>query len=1822
MAVDVAELGIKVTATGVTETARAISEVGNEAGKAEKKVDSWRLSQQKMLDQLARFENLLSASLSVQNAMAASLDRLGASTTRMGSAADNLRAKYDPLAAAGVRYSAALKDIDKAQQDGILSSQVAARARQSELSAMNTQIAAVERLAQVQKTAAQAAVNKQTITPDRGADIAAYGAELDKLRAKYNPLFAAGREYRDTLNEINQAAKIGAISERERSDALVRTKSAFADQVASLRGMKSASADAAAGTEKLGEQVGLARFELINLSRQAQDVVVSLQGGQGLGTVLLQQGSQIGDVFVSSKATLGSFFTQAAGWALRFATSMVGAFTVVGAVVTGGIAAFISYRNAQEAIQLSLMGVGRASGVTAQQLNEVGKAASSLSGLSTSEATEFATALAATGRVAQESLLPATQTAKNLAKVLGTDLATAAGVMGQALAGNLDPINQRLGAFSVATQEQIKLLISQNREAEAQAIITKRVTDATLAASEATTGWSRAWTALGNVVSDFWRGIGRAIDAATGNKPLADQYTDALAALDKLKAKRAELEKSATPSRSGITSDQQDRINFFLRLNPAADQVNKNLASMDDDIAKAETAANKLKTAMDTVKTATEQTKAAMQSVADAATSAALAPEIAARRALANQTASATSIAQNPVRQSAIGITQAEADEQVKRAKGVEDSYRTASQKIAEGFEIANKAITAFSPRQKAEIAQLETAARLRDDPTMSPESKRAAAQEAYNNALKQGNVALSEAARARGLSAQQAVDSSKLEVDLVGKSIGQQTELRANLQAKQALEQQASQQRTGFDDAEYERLKRKNAELGKTAQLVALTQIRDQIKEDRQTIGFSQEDLQIAQALKQAYPDIVERMNSAEAAQIRLNNSLRNLDQIQRDAFGDFLQNLRQGKTVADSLTAAFGSMADKLAKIGGDKLFDSLKSGTLFSAANDNSKSGIVEGFEEIQKRAAAARANPNNSFNFNSAGGAVGGGLTAAAAGIGIYGQSKQQGAAGGSVASGALSGGLTGALAGFAVGGPIGAVIGGIGGAIAGLFGASEGARQAANQARDAWAANKTEALNFARVLAGGGNGSLSQAFSQARGQLEQYVDAANKAGDTTSTLSLQDSFYKFIDRSAREFRQAFGGVVDALNSGLGTSSPFASAAANVKSVGDALKGFVDDTRKAFASDPVRAGVTGQDDGGGAAQVAQATAAAQKYLLSLLGQAPVLSDVAQAVQHLSGTATQLQTTLVDLGMSSEQAAQAINAGVVSAMAALAATFANGLEREINTALGQDYLNSTADLIARRTTALSDAATLGTGTQLVDRWFSVSAQKLVDDAKLTGAAFDDLTTRFPELQGAVHAFSEAVDQSLAAIASRVSGFQDRLFAATNDNTTQAGALAAFDRQANQQRAAEVQAGGQAINDLEAALAAERLNIVKDFAAKALLTSKEQINYQTAALAQLSTAQSEYTSAQSALTSAYNDQKGILDGLISAGKGFVDQFAKLKASLRLNDSLSPLSAQEKYLQAQAQARDTAALAAGGDATAQARLADNLNEYLNQSKSFNASTLSYYNDFTEVQNILDQAGATAQSQVDVAQQQLATLNQQVAGLIAINNSVQTVAQGIANLLLAQSNLAAAQQNVNAQQDFGIRPLINQMIQRGLDDAGIHFTGNYGPNGNFGQFVASQTASTQAIINAIAQTVPQSLIDFYARQGLQNGGIVGAFASGGMIGNGTYGVDSVLARYAGGGNIALAGGEYVMPANQTRANMPALEAMRSGRGAGNDNSETNTLLRAIVSRLERVEAATLGGASHVRDGVDKLGGVQKRSADETRQAANQPAPYGGTRKAG
>lgn len=136
----------------------------------------------------------------------------------------------------------------------------------------------------------------------RQADVEAYGAALDQLRAKYNPIYAASQAYERELTELNRALSLGAITAQEHGAALTQ-----------LNGRYTA---AAAGAASFGASAGLARMQTSNLAFQFQDIGTMMASGQNPFILLAQQlpqvtmyGGQVNGIMGALKQTVAGLFS-------------------------------------------------------------------------------------------------------------------------------------------------------------------------------------------------------------------------------------------------------------------------------------------------------------------------------------------------------------------------------------------------------------------------------------------------------------------------------------------------------------------------------------------------------------------------------------------------------------------------------------------------------------------------------------------------------------------------------------------------------------------------------------------------------------------------------------------------------------------------------------------------------------------------------------------------------------------------------------------------------------------------------------------------------------------------------------------------------------------------------------------------------------------------------------------------------------------------------------------------------------------------------------------------------------------------------------------------------------------------------------------------------------------------------------------------------------------------------------------------------------------------------------------------------------------------
>lgn len=239
---------------------------------------------------------------------------------------DKLQAKFDPLFAASQRYANVLDQINNAERVGAISASIAIEQRLKETNAYNSLTSAMSQADQMRKRLAEAQVARVTVVPDRGEDIAAYGSELDKLRAKYNPVFTTIREYRAELGQIREAYKVGAISADEMAAATSRLRQSTLGSLSALKG------------QKQGMSEGRQSFAAQNIAYQAQDVITqAAMGGTSPALIALQQGPQAAMSFQGMSARQA---ISAIGGA---AASIVSPLSLATIGVTGLLAAGVGY---------------------------------------------------------------------------------------------------------------------------------------------------------------------------------------------------------------------------------------------------------------------------------------------------------------------------------------------------------------------------------------------------------------------------------------------------------------------------------------------------------------------------------------------------------------------------------------------------------------------------------------------------------------------------------------------------------------------------------------------------------------------------------------------------------------------------------------------------------------------------------------------------------------------------------------------------------------------------------------------------------------------------------------------------------------------------------------------------------------------------------------------------------------------------------------------------------------------------------------------------------------------------------------------------------------------------------------------------------------------------------------------------------------------------------------------------------------------------------------------------------------------------------------
>lgn len=161
--------------------------------------------------------------------------------------------------------------------------------------------------------------------------LADQGKELDRLRAKYSPLFNTINNYKTAVSDIRRAHAIGAISANEMAAAISRERQAALASTAAIKGRNAALADRPV-------QSGGGSFQTANIAAQFQDIAVTSAMGMNPLQIALQQGTQLSSVI----QTMGNGRGIVTGLAAAF-TSLVSPVSLVTIGLVAGGAAAIQY---------------------------------------------------------------------------------------------------------------------------------------------------------------------------------------------------------------------------------------------------------------------------------------------------------------------------------------------------------------------------------------------------------------------------------------------------------------------------------------------------------------------------------------------------------------------------------------------------------------------------------------------------------------------------------------------------------------------------------------------------------------------------------------------------------------------------------------------------------------------------------------------------------------------------------------------------------------------------------------------------------------------------------------------------------------------------------------------------------------------------------------------------------------------------------------------------------------------------------------------------------------------------------------------------------------------------------------------------------------------------------------------------------------------------------------------------------------------------------------------------------------------------------------
>ncbi len=696
--------------------------------------------------------------------------------------------------------------------------------------------------------------------------------------------------------------------------------------------------------------------QALALGHAVRSGIEGLISGQQPTQILAQQLNHL-TYAASGEGGLAGAFGQLTGQ-LKNGVSWLGAILSPAAIATtavltlgaGALLAASQWGSAQQQIALGLTGSGRASGLTVGGVNGIANQSSSLFGLSVSEAREFATQLAATGKIGKDNIAPIVQLGHDVATAYGVDATKAAQLLAKAFvdpAKGAQDLNQRLGFLDAAMQQQISDLQAQGQLYAAQKVLQAGMQSGLDGVGNTVSSTAKFWTALGNAISNVWDKFGEGASRVTGIG-----FTEGLD--DKIAKTKANID--------GLQK-QIDNISS----GPAVLRNPTQLASLTSQLDRERASLIELNAQWDAYQKSVADAQARRDSFAQAAAVRGVLPEIGQHEQLQNQatllsrtldSVNQSGGAQSPILKS-LGVTYDQLAQSVTKANAELDGFKSAADKTTASLQLSIAAVSAKGPQARGDIAYQQFILSAGQQPGKTSPDVEANAQLQRTLTIKQIQQQISDQEKAQLLSAQQRVQTAGLELGILGQSSVEQERQRALLQAKQQLEQEALRtygNRDAYDRSHLDALTQQINKESALKQLLVEQQAQRDITFERSQIGRDSDEQQIATKLRSIYGDDYQnQLNGSIASQMRLNQTLQLTHDAGASVFRSIAQDAAQGKLSMDSFgnaaVAALGKITDKLADMAFNNLWNAAFGGnqgggfnlfSLFGGGSGSSTAG----------------------------------------------------------------------------------------------------------------------------------------------------------------------------------------------------------------------------------------------------------------------------------------------------------------------------------------------------------------------------------------------------------------------------------------------------------------------------------------------------------------------------------------------------------------------------------------------------------------------------------------------------------------------------------------------------------------------------------------------------------------------------------------------------------------------------------------------------------------------------------------------------------------